>query len=126
MRAAFCCVITSSDSDIADISLPVQTGVEGVETALKLCRKWAYEVKVLSRRPAMLLISRWLMCEWLCMSMTTQKVPQNQAKIIFCEGNFHGRTFAYVPLKALPSPCVMLTHASLQCHFCVDRPGRQD
>ncbi len=45
--------------------LPMNTGAEAVETALKLCRKWAYEKK---------------------------GVPANTAKIIVCEGNFHGRT----------------------------------
>ena len=45
--------------------LPMNTGVEAVETAIKLCRKWAYEKKSL---------------------------PSNQAKIVVCEGNFHGRT----------------------------------
>ena len=49
--------------------LPMNTGVEGGETAVKLARKWAYEVK---------------------------KVPQNQAKIIFVSGNFWGRTLAAI------------------------------
>lgn len=48
-----------------DKVLPMNTGAEAVETALKLCRKWAYEVK---------------------------KIPENQAQIIVCENNFHGRT----------------------------------
>ncbi|MEX6625640.1 ornithine--oxo-acid transaminase [Tenacibaculum salmonis] len=48
-----------------DKILPMNTGAEAVETALKLCRKWAYEVKGLS---------------------------ENQAKIVVCENNFHGRT----------------------------------
>jgi ornithine--oxo-acid transaminase len=52
-----------------DRILPVNTGVEAVETALKLCRKWAYQVK---------------------------GVEANRAKIIFVEGNFHGRTLAVV------------------------------
>ncbi len=52
-----------------DKALPMNTGVEAVETALKLCRKWAYKVK---------------------------GIPNNQAKIIFVEGNFHGRTLAVV------------------------------
>jgi ornithine--oxo-acid transaminase len=43
----------------------MNTGAEAVETALKLCRKWAYEVK---------------------------GIPENQAQIIVCENNFHGRT----------------------------------
>ncbi len=49
--------------------LPMNTGVEAVETALKLCRKWAYEVK---------------------------GVADGKAKIIFVEGNFHGRTLAVI------------------------------
>jgi ornithine--oxo-acid transaminase len=48
-----------------DKVLPMNTGAEAVETALKLCRKWAYEVK---------------------------GIPENQAQIIICENNFHGRT----------------------------------
>jgi ornithine--oxo-acid transaminase len=52
-----------------DKVLPMNTGVEGGETAFKLARKWAYTVK---------------------------GVPENQAKIIFCEGNFHGRTMMAV------------------------------
>ncbi|MEC3908585.1 ornithine--oxo-acid transaminase [Tamlana sp. 2201CG12-4] len=45
--------------------LPMNTGAEAVETALKLCRKWAYEVK---------------------------GIDENKAEIIVCENNFHGRT----------------------------------
>ncbi|UOF90255.1 ornithine--oxo-acid transaminase [Fodinisporobacter ferrooxydans] len=45
--------------------LPMNTGAEAVETILKAVRRWAYDVK---------------------------KVPENQAEIIVCEGNFHGRT----------------------------------
>jgi ornithine--oxo-acid transaminase len=48
-----------------DKVLPMNTGAEAVETALKLCRKWAYEVK---------------------------GVAEHQAQIIVCDGNFHGRT----------------------------------
>ncbi|TDD95775.1 ornithine--oxo-acid transaminase [Flavobacterium cellulosilyticum] len=48
-----------------DKVLPMNTGAEAVETAIKLCRKWAYEVK---------------------------GIPENQAQIIVCENNFHGRT----------------------------------
>lgn len=48
-----------------DKVLPMNTGAEAVETALKLCRKWGYEVK---------------------------GIPENQAQIIVCENNFHGRT----------------------------------
>ncbi|MDR1584970.1 MAG: aminotransferase class III-fold pyridoxal phosphate-dependent enzyme, partial [Prevotellaceae bacterium] len=52
-----------------DKVLPMNTGAEAVETALKLCRKWAYEVK---------------------------SVAKNEAKIVVCEGNFHGRTTTIV------------------------------
>jgi len=48
-----------------DKVLPMNTGAEAVETALKLSRKWAYEVK---------------------------GIAENQAQIIVCENNFHGRT----------------------------------
>jgi ornithine--oxo-acid transaminase len=48
-----------------DKVLPMNTGAEAVETALKLCRKWAYEVK---------------------------GIHENMAQIIVCENNFHGRT----------------------------------
>ena len=48
-----------------DKVLPMNTGAEAVETALKICRKWAYEKK---------------------------GIPENQAEIIVCDGNFHGRT----------------------------------
>lgn len=52
-----------------DRMLPMNTGVEAVETALKLCRKWAYKVK---------------------------GVPEGAAKILFVEGNFHGRTMSVI------------------------------
>lgn len=52
-----------------DKILPINTGVEAVETALKLCRKWAYEKK---------------------------GIPEHKAKIIFVHGNFHGRTLAVI------------------------------
>lgn len=48
-----------------DKVLPMNTGAEAVETAIKICRKWAYEVK---------------------------GVPEQAAEIIVCENNFHGRT----------------------------------
>jgi ornithine--oxo-acid transaminase len=59
-----------------DKVLPMNTGVEGGETAVKLCRKWAYEVK---------------------------GVPTNQAKIIFVEGNFWGRTLGAISSSTDPS-----------------------
>jgi ornithine--oxo-acid transaminase len=52
-----------------DKVLPMNTGAEGVETALKLARRWGYEKK---------------------------GIPDNQAKIIVCEGNFHGRTITAI------------------------------
>eukprot|EP00455_Lapot_gusevi_P049759 TRINITY_DN7113_c0_g1_i6.p1 TRINITY_DN7113_c0_g1~~TRINITY_DN7113_c0_g1_i6.p1 ORF type:complete len:434 (+),score=171.72 TRINITY_DN7113_c0_g1_i6:88-1389(+) len=55
--------------------LPMNTGAEGVETAVKLCRKWAYEVK---------------------------KVPENQAKIIVATHNFHGRTLSAISASTDP------------------------
>ncbi len=58
-----------------DKVLPMNTGAEGVETALKLARKWAYEKK---------------------------GVAENQAKIIVCEGNFHGRTITIVSASSDP------------------------
>lgn len=58
-----------------DKVLPMNTGAEAVETALKICRKWAYEVK---------------------------KIPENQAVIIVCDGNFHGRTTTIVSFSNDP------------------------
>jgi len=58
-----------------DKVLPMNTGVEGGETAVKLCRKWAYTVK---------------------------GVPDNQAKIIFVNGNFWGRTLAAISSSTDP------------------------
>ncbi|MGX1930731.1 ornithine--oxo-acid transaminase [Flagellimonas sp. 2504JD4-2] len=52
-----------------DKLLPMNTGAEAVETALKICRRWAYQKK---------------------------GVPENQAKIVVCENNFHGRTTTIV------------------------------
>ena len=59
-----------------DKVLPMNTGVEGGETALKLCRKWAYQKK---------------------------KIPANQAKILFATGNFWGRTLAAISTSQDPS-----------------------
>ena len=59
-----------------DKILPMNTGVEGGETALKLCRKWAYKVK---------------------------GIAPNKAKILFAENNFWGRTLAAVSSSTDPS-----------------------
>jgi len=59
-----------------DKALPMNSGVEGVETAMKLCRKWAYEVK---------------------------GVPDNEAVIVFAKDNFHGRTLSVISASNDPS-----------------------
>jgi len=59
-----------------DKVLPANTGVEAVESAIKLCRKWAYEVK---------------------------GVPINEAKVVFASGNFHGRTLGVISASSDPS-----------------------
>lgn len=56
--------------------LPMNTGVEGGETALKLARRWGYDKK---------------------------KIPENQAKIVFVKGNFWGRTLAAISSSTDPS-----------------------
>ena len=58
-----------------DKVLPMNTGAEGDETALKLCRKWAY---------------------------TKKGIPENQAKIIVCAENFHGRTITIISMSTDP------------------------
>ncbi len=58
-----------------DKILPMNTGAEADETAIKLCRKWAYKVK---------------------------GVPDNQAKIIVCANNFHGRTITIISMSTDP------------------------
>jgi ornithine--oxo-acid transaminase len=56
-----------------DKLLPMNTGVEAVETAIKLCRKWAYQYK---------------------------KIEENNAIVIVCEGNFHGRTSTVISFSS--------------------------
>lgn len=58
-----------------EMSLPMNSGAEAVETALKLSRKWAYQVK---------------------------GVPRHQAEIIVCKGNFHGRTTTIISFSSEP------------------------
>src|SRR5687767_11366330 len=58
-----------------DKILPMNTGVEAVETAIKLCRKWGYQVK---------------------------GIPANKAIIIVCDGNFHGRTSTVISFSSDP------------------------
>lgn len=59
-----------------DKVVPMNSGAEADETALKLCRRWGYDVK---------------------------GIPANRAKIIVCNGNFHGRTITIVGLSDDPS-----------------------
>ena len=59
-----------------DKLLPVNTGVEAVETANKLSRRWAYEVK---------------------------KIAESQAKIVVCSANFHGRTMGVISFSTDPT-----------------------
>ena len=66
----YCCELTGQDK-----ALPMNTGAEAVETAIKAARKWAYTVK---------------------------KVPENQAELIVCNNNFHGRTTTIVGLSSEP------------------------
>jgi ornithine--oxo-acid transaminase len=58
-----------------EMSLPMNSGAEAVETAIKLARKWAVEVK---------------------------GIPLNQAEIITCNGNFHGRTITIITFSSEP------------------------
>jgi ornithine--oxo-acid transaminase len=58
-----------------DKVLPMNTGVEAVETAIKLCRRWGYQVK---------------------------GIPENEARIIVCAGNFHGRTSTVISFSTDP------------------------
>lgn len=59
-----------------DMVLPMNSGAEAVETAVKTARRWGYDVK---------------------------GVPENRAKIVTCEGNFHGRTITIVSFSTDPS-----------------------
>ncbi len=58
-----------------DKFLPMNTGAEAVETALKICRRWGYEQK---------------------------RIPANEAQIIVCKNNFHGRTTTIVSFSSDP------------------------
>lgn len=58
-----------------EMALPMNTGAEAVETAIKAARRWSYDVK---------------------------GIAENQAEIIACSGNFHGRTMAAVSLSSDP------------------------
>ncbi len=59
-----------------DMALPMNTGAEAVETAIKLARKWGYEVK---------------------------RVPKDTAEIVVCRNNFHGRTTTIVGFSSEPA-----------------------
>src|SRR5437868_8119783 len=64
------CALTGSHR-----ALPMNSGAEAVESALKIARKWAYQVK---------------------------GVPDGQAEVVVCSGNFHGRTIAIVGFSTDP------------------------
>jgi len=66
-----------------DRVLPMNSGAEADETALKLCRKWAYKVK---------------------------GIAENKAKIIACDGNFHGRTISLVSMSTDLMPEATMVH----------------
>ncbi|MCB9420664.1 MAG: ornithine--oxo-acid transaminase [Ardenticatenaceae bacterium] len=59
-----------------EMALPMNTGAEAVETAVKAARKWGYQ---------------------------TKGVPDNQAEIIVCQGNFHGRTTTIISFTSEPA-----------------------
>ncbi len=59
-----------------DMALPMNSGAEAVETALKTARRWGYDVK---------------------------GVPEGRAKVVVCDGNFHGRTITIVGFSSDPS-----------------------
>jgi len=59
-----------------EMTLPMNSGAEAIETAIKAARKWAYQKK---------------------------KIPQNQAEIIACSNNFHGRTVTIISFTTEPS-----------------------
>lgn len=67
---SYCCELTGQDK-----ALPMNSGAEAVETAIKAARKWAYTVK---------------------------GVKDEQAELIVCSGNFHGRTTTIVGLSSEP------------------------
>ncbi len=58
-----------------DKVLPMNSGAEADETAIKLCRRWGYDKK---------------------------GIPENEAKIVVCEGNFHGRTITIISMSTDP------------------------
>ncbi len=79
-RAFYNCLLGEFEKFITglfgyDKVLTMNTGVEAVETAIKLCRKWAYEIK---------------------------GIEEGLAKIIVCEGNFHGRTSTVISFSSDP------------------------
>ncbi|MBN1390646.1 MAG: ornithine--oxo-acid transaminase [Candidatus Thermoplasmatota archaeon] len=61
-----------------EVALPMNTGAEAVETGIKLARKWGYQKK---------------------------GIPRDQAEIIVCSGNFHGRTTTIVGFSTDPDAC---------------------
>ncbi len=79
-RAFYCSALGEYEEYITkffgyDKVLPMNSGAEGDETAIKLCRKWGYLKK---------------------------GIPENEAKIVVCEGNFHGRTITIISMSTDP------------------------
>ncbi len=70
-----------------DRVLPMNTGVEAWETGTKLARRWGYDVK---------------------------KIPENQAKMIYCENSFHGRSIAAVSTSTDPDRSVVCNMSVLR------------
>ena len=73
------------DLTAQDMALPMNTGAEAVETAIKAARKWAYTIK---------------------------GVAEDKAEIITCTGNFHGRTIAIVAMSDEPQTWAPLPRVS--------------
>jgi ornithine--oxo-acid transaminase len=67
-----------------DMVLPVNTGTEAVETAIKLARKWAY---------------------------TKKGVPDGNAVVLSVEGNFHGRTLGIIRYVRVPYSLAIIAHS---------------
>ena len=79
-RAFYNSVLGEYEKTVCDLfgfdkMLPMNTGAEAVETAIKMARKWGYEKK---------------------------GIPAGQAKVLVCEGNFHGRTISIVSMSTDP------------------------
>jgi ornithine--oxo-acid transaminase len=77
-----------------EMVLPMNTGAEAVETAVKIARKWGYKVK---------------------------GIPENKAWVFSAQENFHGRTVSTSQRQTLVLICG-LTYIAVRCHHHVHRP----